>query len=146
MPDGDRQRVRQRLRTCVVQQHGEASSACSSYFPSELPLHKQDYEARPWRSNETFVKRRTVVSNLKHNSRKKFGSPMHVAFRAQLDLRSCNAARLAFAVSCPESKTRRASPVGLKKITGKLLDYLWRPMPASHCGLASNAAFITGHR
>src|SRR3954468_23075852 len=78
MPDGDRQRVRQRLRTCVVQQHGEASSACSSYFPSELPLHKQDYEARPWRSNETFVKRRTFVSNLKHNSRKKFGSPMHV--------------------------------------------------------------------
>src|SRR5205085_10579851 len=45
-------------RWSVVQQHGEASSACGSYFPLPYsPYHSgdQDYGARPWRSNESFV-------------------------------------------------------------------------------------------
>src|SRR5438270_315058 len=105
----------------VVQQHGEASSACGSYFPfPKLPLtHHQHYGAPAWRSNETFVNRKMSAALPKPEAKKPSKRDDRVP--------RCSISRKQRPAGCPGGSARSPCCGGDQRRVG-------RPVPASHSG------------
>src|ERR1700687_3549402 len=108
--------------------------------PPELPPHNQDYGARPWRSNETFMNPLGIRFQFEAEIREKF--LLQCVSRAAF--RPVRSMFRNFAAQRDTSKTRRASPAGFTKSpNSRYFHGLLRPVPSSQCGFASNTGFIT---
>jgi hypothetical protein len=110
-----------------VQPHGEASSAREAFPSRTRPTH-QDYGARPWPANETFVNPETLKST---QNADEFPRGLECAVASSAWPR----------VALRQNRTRRARPAGFEKRfcafsagSGRRCRYPsadWRRMPPS---------------